>query len=85
MNLAGRTFGHTEVLFKLKKPGSALWQCRCDLCGQEYECLQSRIEMGYAAKHGCGCRRTGPSVSVRPPPPTPRQVGIPFARRNQSE
>ena len=74
-NMAGRTLGKTTIICKIANKKE--WQCICHHCEQEYVCGTQRIEQGYAAKHGCGCKQLRRGVT--PMGPSPRLI-IPYQR-----
>ena len=58
-NYTGRTLGLCQVdAFA----GGHSWHCTCLACGQKFDANTDTIELGRAAKRGCGCKsRRAPS------------------------
>ena len=55
-DLTNQTFGHLTALYRLDKPGRAVWHCVCN-CGRETDVCEYNLKSGHS--RSCGCRRPG--------------------------
>lgn len=55
-DLTNQNFGRLTALYRLDKPGRAVWHCVC-ICGRETDVGEYNLKSGHS--RSCGCRRPG--------------------------
>lgn len=65
VDLTGKTFGNWTVLYRngSSKQKAAIWRCRCELCGKEYDVIGTALTYGSSTK----CRACVPRVTKTKP------------------
>lgn len=74
----GKRYGATTPLARID---GANVRALCHHCDRNYDCPRYRINLGIAAKHGCGCLKLAMRGAI--PPPMPLPIG-PYSRKETS-